>query len=164
ALNHFFTPDGTPVGKNGPEGKGPTAAPVVKPDPHPFVVLGGKGVEVHKFDTLAEAVAVASAGDTIEIRGNGPFVNAGVTIGQPLVIRAGEGFTPTITLSQAAADENIALLTTSASLVLEGVELRRIGGAKGQVEKRWPTLLRAWGKGALRVGNCRFVLKTFGGF
>ena len=39
-----------------------------------FVLLGGKGVAERKFDTLAEAVQGASDGDTIEIRGNGPFV------------------------------------------------------------------------------------------
>ena len=43
--------------------------------PRSFVVLGGKGVEERKFDTLAEAVQGASDGDTIEIRGNGPFVS-----------------------------------------------------------------------------------------
>jgi WD40 repeat protein len=67
------------------------------------VLLSGKGVAERKVDTLAEAVQHAGDGDTIEIRGNGPFVSDGVTIGQPLVIRAGEGYAPTITLSQAAA-------------------------------------------------------------
>ena len=53
-----------------------------KPEPKAFVVLGGKGVEVRKFDTLAEAVQGASDGDTIEIRGNGPFVTEPITIKQ----------------------------------------------------------------------------------
>src|SRR5262249_37834447 len=59
-----------------------------KPEPKAFVVLGGKGVPERKFDTLAEAVQGASKGDTIEVRGNGPFVSDGVAIGQNLVIRA----------------------------------------------------------------------------
>jgi hypothetical protein len=33
------------------------------------VVLGGKYVEIHKFNTLAEAVQAASDGVTIEVRG-----------------------------------------------------------------------------------------------
>lgn len=152
----------TPAYQQWLKDSGQLRAEAPKPEPKAFVVLTSKGVEVRKFDTLTEAVQGASAGDTIEIRGNGPFVSDGVTIGQPLVIRAGEGYTPTITLSQAAADKNIALLTTSAALVLEGLELRRIGGAKGQVENRGPTLLRTSGKGALHVSNCRFVLKTDG--
>ena len=51
-----------------------TKAEAPKAEPKAFVVLGGKGIEVRKFDTLAEAVQGASDGDTIEIRGNGPFV------------------------------------------------------------------------------------------
>ena len=70
-----------------------------KPEPKAFVVLGGKGVEVRKFDTLAEAVQGASDGDTIEIRGNGPFVSEPITISESaLTIRAGEGFRPVIKL------------------------------------------------------------------
>ena len=64
-----------------------------KPEPKAFVLLGGKGVEVRKFDTLAEAVQGASDGDTIEIRGNGPFVTrADQDRASALTIRAGAGF------------------------------------------------------------------------
>src|SRR5262249_38983073 len=73
---------------------GQLRAEAPKPEQKAFVVLTGKGVEARKFDTFAEAVLGASEGDTIEIRGNGPFVSDGVTIRQPLVIRAGEGCTP----------------------------------------------------------------------
>ena len=58
-----------------------------KPEPKAFVLLGGKGVAERKFDTLAEAVQGASDGDTIEIRGNGPFVSQPITIEQA---RAGD--------------------------------------------------------------------------
>jgi hypothetical protein len=133
-----------------------------KPKPGEFVVLGGASVAERNFDTLAEAVRRASNGDTIEIRGDGPFVTDGVTIGKRLVIRAGEGYSPTITLSQAAAAKNIPLLTMSASLVLEGLELRRVGGAEGEFEGRYPMLLRAWDNGELSVSNCRFVLNAPG--
>ena len=54
---------------------GQVKAEAPKPEPKAFVVLGGKGVAERKFDTLAEAVQRASDGDTIEIRGNGPFVS-----------------------------------------------------------------------------------------
>ena len=64
------------------------------------MLLGGKGVAERKFDTLAEAVLGASDGDTIEIRGNGPFVSEPINLGnQALTIRAGEGFRPVIRLS-----------------------------------------------------------------
>jgi hypothetical protein len=139
----------------------PPTAVVPRAEGGAFVRLGSKGVAERKFDTLAEAVQSASDGDTIEIRGNGPFVCDGVTIGQRLVIRAGEGYTPSITLSQAAADKNTPLFTISASLVLEGLELRRVGGADGKVENRLPRLLNPWHPGALlQVANCRLILKA----
>src|SRR4029453_305917 len=49
----------------------PPAPPVAKSDKGAFVVLAE--VKERKFDTLAEAVLAASDGDTIEVRGNGPF-------------------------------------------------------------------------------------------
>jgi serine/threonine protein kinase len=134
------------------------AAPTA--ESQPFVVLGGKGVAERKFDTLANAVLAASDGDAIEIRGNGPFVSDGVSIGQRLVIRAGEGYMPSITISQAAADKNIALLTTSAALVLEGLELRRMGGPSEKVENRLPRLLSPFPNAALHIANCRLVFKA----
>ena len=130
-----------------------TLPPEVSGERGAFVLMGGKGVPERKFDTLAEAVLGASDGDTIEVRGNGPFLSDGVATKNALVIRAGEGYTPSITLSQASADENIALLNTSASMALEGLELRRMGGAKGQFEERRPTLVSARGNGALRVSS-----------
>jgi serine/threonine protein kinase len=118
-----------------------------------FVRLGGKGVAERKFDTLAEAVHSASSGDTIEIRGNGPFVSDGVTTANVLVIRAGEGYTPTITLSQAASDKNIPLLNVGASLVLEGLKFQRISPAP----QSSGLLFRVWHDGALHIANCRLV-------
>ena len=52
-----------------------------------FVLLAD-GKE-RKFDTLAEAVQAASDGDTIEIRGNGPFVSGPIKFRRALTIRAG---------------------------------------------------------------------------
>jgi hypothetical protein len=123
------------------------------------VLLGGKGVPERKFDTLAEAVHGARSGDTIEVRGNGPFVSDGVAVATPLVIRAGEGYKPSITLTEATAARNTPLLMTSAPLVLEGLELRRFGGA-GVVGDSHPFILIAWQGGILHVANCRLILET----
>jgi hypothetical protein len=126
-----------------------------------FVLLGGKGVEVAKFDTLAKAVQAASAGDTIEVRGNGPFVSEPVDVRQSLVIRAGAGYVPSIALSPALAKRNFPLLNTSAPLVLEGLELRFVGGTPEIVEGRWaPMLLVADHRGSLHIANCRLIFKA----
>jgi hypothetical protein len=125
-----------------------------------FVVLGGKGVAERKFDTLAEAVEFARDGDTIEIRGDGPFVSDGVSIQHSLVIRAGNGYTPSITLSPPAADSNTPLLNVRAPLVLEGLELRRMGGARGIAQGRVPKLIHAWESYGLHIANCRLVFNS----
>jgi hypothetical protein len=80
-----------------------------------------------------------------------------VTTRHPLVIRAGTGYTPSITLSKTSADKNIPLLSSLDALVLEGLELKRSGGAAAQVEGRYPTLLAAWERGSLHVANCRLI-------
>jgi hypothetical protein len=105
-------------------------------------------------------VLTASGGDTIEIRGNGPFVSDGVTTRHPLVIRAGTGYTPSIALSKASADKNTPLVTALDALVLEGLELRRTGGAAVAVEDRMPVLLAAWHRAALHIANCRLIFKA----
>src|SRR5262249_19491823 len=61
-----------------------------------FVLLGGKGVAERKFDTLAEAVQGASDGDTIEVRGDGPFLSGPVHIDAALTMRAAPGCRPVI--------------------------------------------------------------------
>jgi hypothetical protein len=132
--------------------------PAAKAEKGAFVLLAA-GKE-RKFDTLADAVQGAGAGDTIEIRGNGPFVTDGMDIRQSLVIRAGEGYIPSITLSQAAADKNVPLLNISASLVLEGLELRRMGRVIKTVPDREPFLLDAPHRESLHVANCRLVFKA----
>jgi serine/threonine protein kinase len=136
----------------------PAASPAAVVEKGAFVVLAA-GKE-RKFDTLAEAVLGTSEGDTIEIRGNGPFVSDGVSIRHPLVIRAGEGYTPSITLAQGSADRNVPLLDISVPLVLEGLELRRMGGVINIVGDRTPFLLTARHGGSLHVANCRLIFKA----
>jgi WD40 repeat protein len=121
----------------------------------PFVILPRGGKAEQKFATLAEAVAAAESGDTIEVRGNGPFASPPVFIAKPLTIWAGKGFGPVIELSPAQVQGNIPLLETSAPLVLEGLELRRIG-KKYHESGPLPKVMSA-DRAPLRATNCRFV-------
>ena len=103
-----------------------TKAEAPKAEPKAFVLLGGKGVAERKFDTLAEAVQGASDGDTIEVRGNGPFVSEPIDIKrQALTIRAGAGFRPVIKLSPKRSSRNVPCYRPMRALVLEGLELHR---------------------------------------
>jgi hypothetical protein len=104
------------------EGPAPTAV-APRAETGAFVLLDGKGVELRKWDTLAEAVQGASDGDTIEIRGNGPFVCKPIRIERSLTLRAGAGFRPVIKPSSEGI-ENEYLLTITAALVLEGLEVQ----------------------------------------
>src|SRR5262249_5531335 len=135
----------------------PPAAAVPKAEGGPFVRLSGKGGAERKFDTLAEAVQSAYDGDTIEVRGNGPFVTPPLHLGnRALIIRAGEGFRPVIKLSPEWAEQNVQLLDTHAALVLEGLDLHRVR-PRGD-KKSYHHIV--WSEGAsIRAANCRFVLK-----
>lgn len=98
--------------------------PVAKPEPGAFVLLGDKGVEVGKYDALSVAVERASSGDTIEIRGNGPFLSDAIRLGtKALTIRAGAGFAPVIEPSQTPVKEFPLLLGAEGTVILEGLEL-----------------------------------------
>jgi serine/threonine protein kinase len=89
-----------------------------------FVVLDRKGAEVRKCNTLSEAELAASDGDTIEIRGNGPFIADAIDLNnKALTIRAGTGYAPVIHASQTAVKAKDPLLKTEGSLTLEGLEL-----------------------------------------
>jgi hypothetical protein len=122
----------------------PPAAAVPKAETGAFVLLGGKGIAERKFDTLAEAVQRATDGDTIEIRGNGPFVTDHIEFKHALTVRAGTGFRPVLTAvpSNEFPWEN---LISFAALRLEGLEIH--GASKAY-------LLDA--HGPLWVANCRF--------
>lgn len=134
----------------------------------PFVVLGGEGLVEHKFDTLAEAVQRASDGDTIEIRGNGPFVTEPIVITLPsLTIRAGEGFRPVIEAGPEGLRPGVSLLSTKAPLVveqspkarlvLEGLEFRCLE-RDSKAGAGWTAILYALR--SLHVANCRFLTKN----
>jgi hypothetical protein len=122
-------------------------APVVaKTEKGAFVLLAA-GKE-RTFNTLADAVQGASDGDTIEIRGNGPFVAESVSSNSALTIRAGEGFRPVIKLTTKAAQSHLPLFKTRGRLVLEGLDLFRPKGLNpgNLVESQ----------GFVAAANCRF--------
>jgi hypothetical protein len=127
--------------------------PESKPEPGAFVLLGGKGIEVAKFDTLAAAVGEAQSGDTIEIRGNGPFVTDALNLGpKALTIRAGSGFVPVIRPSPAAFKAEVHLLRSDGSLTLEGLELHHEG-----IPGRSSGFIGA-NSVALYLTNCKLVI------
>jgi Protein kinase domain len=129
----------------------PPAPVAVTSDKGAFVLLAA-GRE-RKFDTLPEAVQGANNGDTIEVRGNGPFVIDRIDFKQALTIRAGTGFRPVITdTPQTPGPDGGDMLTAHAPLRLEGLELR--------CTSRAYTILG--GRGPLAVANCRFLIQTEG--
>jgi serine/threonine protein kinase/tetratricopeptide (TPR) repeat protein len=121
-----------------------------------FVVVDGKGASEHVFTSLADAVAAAADGDTIEIRGNGPFVTLPVVIqGRALTIRAKAGTRPVIKVEGEGAKSHAPLLTTDAPLIVEALEFQRWDQKNWVQGQTGPMILRATGK-SLYVANCRF--------
>lgn len=133
------------------------AAPHPGVEPGAFVVLGGEGILERKFDTLTDAVLASGDGDTIEVRGNGPWFVRPIALGKrDLHIRAAKGFQPVLSLSRAAGEEHRPMIGTEGLLCLEGLEF--------QCE----TLPETASHGALLdgsqflyVANCKFRLFGF---
>lgn len=99
----------------------------LKAEPNAFVLLGSKGAEIRKFDTLIEAVQHASDGDTIEIRCNGPFISKQIKIEvRGLTIRAGSGYRPVIRIPPELPEYDLISVGGPGRLVLEGLEIRGI--------------------------------------
>jgi hypothetical protein len=120
----------------------------------PFVILGRQAVPERNFATLAEAVLAAADGDTIEIRGNGPFVIAPIDFGdKALVIRAAPGYRPVIA-SRYEAPMITHLLNTRASLVLEGLEFDWVVSGERNAS---PCLVHVAPPAPLFVAHCRIV-------
>jgi hypothetical protein len=133
---------------------GQLRAEAPKPESKAFVVLTRQGIEVRKFDTLAEAVQVASDGDTIEIRGNGPFDTPQIKITKALSIRAAVGFRPVI--ERDSTEPSNYLIESTAPLVLEGLGLRWLNEAEPRAD--WRHLVYA--TKALHAANCQFVTRS----
>lgn len=120
-----------------------------------FVVLGREGIEVRKCDTLAEAVLGASADDTIEIRGNGPFLSEPIVIEHRLVIRAGDGFWPVLKL-RATELRPDSLIEAHAPLVMEGLDIREASSRRPQPALLGRNILFCSGD-SLHLANCRLL-------
>ena len=119
-----------------------------------FVLLDGEDSE-RKFNTLAEALAGSSPGDTIEIRGNGPFVTRPVVLDRALTIRAAIGFRPVLALDPEQNKTALVFLRSHAPLILEGLEIRRIGpNTTGQ----WQAIIQSQDK--LSLVNCRLLVDS----
>ena len=128
-----------------------------------FIVQAGSGVVERKFDTLAEAVQRSSNGDTIEIRGNGPFVTEPVFVKErALTIRAGAGYRPVFHLGSQGSRAFAPLLSSDSPLTLEGLEFHRLDPSEWNIHlgRGSPRLVDS--RGDIRVTHCRFVMKTQG--
>jgi WD40 repeat protein/serine/threonine protein kinase len=124
------------------------------PETNAFVLVDGKGVEIGKHDTLVEAVRNATGGDTIEVRGNGPFESVPIQLGvKTLTIRAGSGFRPVIRMNPDNVQTTAPLLETRAPLVLEGLELQLSGHKESKVME---VCLVTSSGASTHVSNCRF--------
>jgi len=137
---------------------------VAPPKPaSPFVILSNKEQAEQAFESLAQAMGMAHSGDTIEIRGSGPFVTKSLRPldgkSKALTIRAAAGFQPVIQLRDEDARLGEPLIWTDAALALEGLRLERINHDKVWKPGMKPHVT-VWSAGApLYVANCQFNQK-----
>jgi hypothetical protein len=125
--------------------------PPTPPAGKPFVIPAKSAKAEGAFATLKDAVAAAKSGDTIEIRGDGPFVTPGLELGlKALRIQAGTGFRPCLTLD----DPRVGLVYTNAALVLEGLTIER--RVSENPDKDYLSLIYSY-KVPLHLSHCRFV-------
>src|SRR5262249_38845130 len=133
----------------------PTPIPLEKAA-EPFVLPARGGKAEHAFATLAWAVGAAASGDTIEVRGDGPFwVEAtGLRVDKPLTICAGAGYRPVFKLAQALPGQvrNKHIFEIYAPITLEGLTFDRTGEHEGTTGERAALYVQ---NGALRMANCR---------
>jgi anti-sigma factor RsiW len=130
--------------------------PIDEPGRQPFVVLARDGRDDQTFPSLKDAVEKARSGDTIEIRGDGPFVTGPIDLGKKaLAIQAGGGFKPHLKCQPIDPKSRAALLYTEAPLVLEGLilELASTPGQQG-----WQEVSIVYTDGApFLASHCRLV-------
>src|SRR5262249_54161811 len=137
------------------------AQPEPKAEAGAFVISARDGRAEQQLDTLPEAVRQARSGDTIEVRGNGPFVLDPICIDNlELHIRAGAGFRPVfhvgpghtqiivrITAKKAATVAS-GVIVSNSLLALEGLEFLQPSN------QGWPFITCC---GPLYVANCRLT-------
>jgi serine/threonine protein kinase len=136
---------------------GRTDSEAIATTARPFAVLARDDRPERAFAKLSGAVAFASSGDTIEIRGEGPFAVNPIQIGdRALTIRSARGVRPVIILNpQLAPKDSGFMLQTSAPLVLEGLELQ-LGRESRQNDGSGIIILN---NSSIRAANCRFLLQ-----
>jgi hypothetical protein len=124
----------------------------------PFVILARGDKAEQPCDSLAEAVAGAQTGDTIAIRGDGPFRigKAGVRIDRALTIRAATGYRPVLQMvsTEAGEERSKYLIEARAPLTLEGLTFDRTGPHEARSMSM--AALIVWGA-PLRMSNCRLL-------
>jgi serine/threonine protein kinase len=137
------------------------AAVAPQAEAHPFVILARSSRLEQELNTLAEAVRLAWDGDTIEVRGNGPFQLSPICIkDQAVRIRAGDGFRPIfdVGLEQTRLLQGqlggMGVIVSNSVLVLEGLEFRPTG-PDPKLPKTRPSILSCLGP--LYVANCRIT-------
>ncbi len=159
------------VAVNSSNVRGPSSAdPAVPAYPNAFVVLHGGQKTL--YDDLAKAMSAATSGDTIEIRGDGPYQINVINVDRPLTIRAAAGSQPILV----PADRRPAgpvLLQATAPLVLEGLEfqwtaadasrprailqsLASVSMANCRLVTTWKCD-GLWSAGPIRIRNCEFL-------
>jgi serine/threonine protein kinase len=138
----------------------PSAVPVKKVElavvrPGPIALLCQSGSAARTFSDLATALAAASAGDNVEIRGNGPFRLPPVRLhAKALVLRAALGSRPLIYAAVEKDSTEPSWIQIDAPLVIEGVDLQcGIGESSGCTVRSAIVVHQA----ALRMANCRLL-------
>jgi serine/threonine-protein kinase len=124
--------------------RGVPAAPA--PAGPPFIVAGSQTAHT----TLAAAVAAAGDGDTVTIRGEGPFLIEPIIVtGKALTLRAAPGSRPSLYFARPAAAWQ-ALVSSDRPLALEGLDLHEAPGDE-------PAHLVCVTGGSLRLIGCKLT-------
>ena len=126
-------------------------------DQQPFVIMADGSQSSQSFGDLPTAIRTARDGDTIEIRGNGPFFCQPVNIvDKRLRIRAAPNCRPVLEMQADAAGSEKPLLRTNQLLVLEGIVLHRLSSfTTNRFQPR--NALVFSNQSELWVAHCRFV-------
>lgn len=136
----------------------PTSSANGQPRTDDFILLANDTHGEQAFAGLAEAAAKAKPGDTIEVRGNGPYFVPPVDLGdRPMTIRAGANARPLLRL-RPENEKASNLIRTTAGLTLEGLELQRRGYEKPYPADEVHALVRTEPSGSLRMSHCRLVV------
>jgi len=137
------------------------AAPATKSAAEPAVVTTGpialltqSGSATRTFADLATALKAASAGDNVEIRGEGPFRLPPVRLPKALILRAAPGSRPVICAAVPKDSTEASWIQIDAPLVIEGLDLQcGVGESSGCAARSAIVVHQA----ALRMANCQLL-------